>query len=313
MKIDFAHVKLIPIASVLAFYRVQVKKRSHKELVCKCPLPSHQVEKHKNDNETFCIGLEKNKWYCHSDSCRAIGNHPKGGDVIDLVCLLDGIDRTKPLPAATKISQLFALPSEGVGERLKNNLTASTPEPEATESNKPLAFALTRLDPMHPFIAERKITVETAKAFGVGFQDKGSMANRICFPLYESHREGDKLSMVLIGYAGRFAGKPPEGESKWKLPLGLHRTFLYNLERCVPGKSLYLVESPWACLWLYQHNLQAAALIGTSLSEAQEKLLEPFEHIRICMDNDAAGHEAAQKLWERLHERHTVHKAFLID
>jgi DNA primase len=69
----------------------------------------------------------------------------------------------------------------------------------------------------------------------------------------------------------------------------LVKSFLYGLERCEPGRELYLCEACWGVLWLYQHGVQAAALLGASLTEAQEALLEPYAEIRVCMDNDDAG------------------------
>jgi DNA primase len=94
--------------------------------------------------------------------------------------------------------------------------------------------------------------------------------------------------------------------------LGLHRTFLYGLERCDPSKPLLLTESCWGPLWFRQNGLEAAALMGNSLTEAQEHLLEPYAEIRICLDNDDKGREASLKIAARLKDKHEVHRAFLL-
>ena len=86
----------------------------------------------------------------------------------------------------------------------------------------------------------------------------------------------------------------------------MQRTFLYGLERCDPSKPLTLAESCWGTLWLFQQGVQAAALIGNSLTEAQERLLEPYAEIRIALDNDNAGREASAKIAERLRKNHKV-------
>jgi DNA primase len=282
MSYDFGAIKLIPIASVLRPYGVEVRKRSDKELVCRCPLPSHKEAEHKNDNLTFCIGVEKNKWYCQSDSCRQIGNHPKGGDVIDLICRLDHCDTKQ---AAKKLSELFAIKANGTHQPSK-----PSSEPVAEVRNPPLTFTLKNLDPDHPFLKEKGISIETAMEFGVGYHSgKGSMAGRIVFPL---HEDGS-----LIGHAGRSVDG---SEPRWKLPQGLHRTFLYGLERCDATKPLILCESCWAVLHFHQHGVQAVALIGTTLTDAQEKLLTPFSTITVAMDNDEPGRTAARKIAERL-------------
>jgi DNA primase len=170
--------------------------------------------------------------------------------------------------------------------------------------NKPLAFELKGIDPTHPMIAYRQISVETATKFGVGFfSGKGSMANRIVFPLYENS--------VLVGYAGRLVSEPTPDNPKWKLPAGLVKSFLYGLEKCEASKLLFVVESCWAVLFLHEKGLQAASLLGSSMSEAQERCLDPFGEIVVCMDDDDAGKEAAKRIVERLKPKHKVHKAHL--
>ncbi len=303
MKVDFPKVRQVPIASVFSLYKVEVRKRSNTELVANCPFPSH-ANASKEHKWTLAISTEKNRWYCHSDSCRAASNKPKGGDVIDVVAMMENLT---PLDAAKRLSELFALTSNGEGRAAKENLTAK-PEPEAT-GNKPLAFELKGIDPEHPYIQSRGISVETASAFGVGFfRGRGSMSGRIVFPLHENG--------TLIGYAGRLVdtGDPKQAhEPKWKLPLGLQRTFLYGLERCDPLKPLILCESCWGVLYFFQHGFQACAMLGSSLTDAQEKLLDPFAVIHLAMDNDEAGRAASIKIAERLKAKHKVFRAYLVE
>jgi hypothetical protein len=291
MRVDFSQIRLIPIASVLAHYRVEVRKRNSTELVANCPFPSHAKSEHQK--MTLAISIEKNRWYDHSETCRVAGNHPKGGDVIDLVCRIENL---LPLDAAKKLAELFA-----VG----NGHITPPSKPEAPVCNVGLAFRLDNLDPDHDFIRSRGISLETAMEFGIGFFGRrGYFKDCICFPVFEKG--------VLTGYLGRTVLEVSESNPKWKLPKGLQRTFIYGIEKCNPSAPLLLVESAWGVLHFFQHQRQAAALVGTSMTPQQELLLEPFKDITVAFDNDIPGRTAAAKVCEQLKARgHNVTKAFL--
>jgi hypothetical protein len=89
-----------------------------------CPLPSHNSK----ELYTFKAGIQENLWRCWSKSCRK--GKKDGGDVIDLVCEVDGL---KPLEAAKKLAGLagsqVAAPKAGNAEKLATR-------------NKPLSFEL---------------------------------------------------------------------------------------------------------------------------------------------------------------------------
>jgi len=186
----------------------------------------------------------------------------------------------------------------------------------APGGNKPLPFTLKDVNPEHPMIQGRGITVETAKFYGVGyFSGKGSMAGRIVFPLQELLRiNGDGTAQVmLVGYAGRTTLDVAAENPKWKLPAGLHKSFLYGLERCDPAKPLILCESLWGPLWFREHGLQAASLMGSEMTVEQERCLDPYPTITVALDNDAAGIEKAARIYGRLKRNHRVLKARLIE
>ena len=62
-----------------------------------------------------------------------------------------------------------------------------------------------------------------------------------------------------------------------------------------------------------QHGQQAAALLGSTMTEEQEKCLAPFITITVAMDNDEPGRAAAEKIVARLRPRHKVLRAYLVD
>jgi DNA primase len=296
-RLDFAAIRGIPLAGVLARYNVSLKRRNGTALYGNCPLPSHSSK----TKESFFVNTDRNVWYCHSDSCKQ-GSRP-GGNVIDFVSVMEKLDA---YDAAARLAEWFPVNSPAL-------LPQPSPPPNALTDgdhtgNKPLGFELQNVNPDHPIIRERGITVETARAWGVGFfcskQKTASMDNRIVFPLHENG--------ALVGYAGRatLEGQEP----KWLLGKGLKKTFLYGLDRCDSGKPLVLAESPWAVLWFSQQGTQAAALLGSEMTPEQESCLAPFELVIVALDNDTAGEAKSGPIIERLKANgHRVLKARLME
>jgi DNA primase len=162
--------------------------------------------------------------------------------------------------------------------------------------NKPLEFSLRGIDPAHPYLAQRGITQATAEAFGVGFfSGKGSMSNRLVFPIYNAAGE-------LVAYAGRsLDGAEPE----YKFPPGFKKTLeLYNLRRAIAtgSKRVVIVEGFFDTLNTFQAGLSCVVgLLGASLSDAQVDLLRThFDEAVIMLDGNEAGRigsaECAAKL-----------------
>jgi hypothetical protein len=223
MRIDFAEIRATPIESVLRERGVEFRHQAGMLVVKKCPLPSH----HSKDLYTFKASIRENLWTCHSTSCKKASGK-NGGDVIDLVCLLDGVSAKE---AAERLSGIHVparvIPTNGDafvgGER----------------ANKPLGFEL-QCNPEHRMIQERGISVETARLFGAGYyrskQGTASMDDRIIFPLHEDHS--------LVGYIGRTCLEISESNPKWKMGKGVVKSMLFGLDRCAADQVVVLVESP---------------------------------------------------------------------
>ena len=294
-RLDFATIRGIPLEGVLARYNVSLKRKNGKALYGNCPLPSHSSK----TKESFFVNTDRNVWYCHSESCKQ--GSRAGGNVIDFVAVMENLDA---YDAAARLADWFRTNSPATPAQ-------PSPPPSATDcdraGNKPLAFQLQNVNPDHPMIHERAITVETARAWGVGFfcskQKTASRDNRIVFPLHENG--------LLVGYAGRatLEGQEP----KWLLGKGLKKTFLYGLDRCDSGKPLVLAESPWAVLWFSQQGTQAAAFLGSEMTLEQERSLAPFQLVIVALDNDATGETRSVPIIERLKAAgHKVLKARLM-
>src|SRR5262249_39755767 len=158
-------------------------------------------------------------------------------------------------------------------------------------------FQLKGIDHAHPYLAQRGINPETAEAFGVGhFGGRGSMTGRVVIPIHNDSGE-------LVAYAGRSID---DSEPRYKLPAGFHKSLeLYNLHRAV-GESgslgrVVLVEGFFGCIKVSQAGLPCVAVMGSSLSTAQEDLLvKHFKTVCLMMDGDEAGRRATDELLLRL-------------
>src|SRR3954452_24175215 len=98
------------------------------------------------------------------------------------------------------------------------------------------------------------------------------MSGRIAIPI--ANAEGE-----IVAYLGRWPGnEPPEGEGKYKLPQGFHKSLeifhLHLVKTCAPEHGLVIVEGFVDVMRLFQFGVcHAVALMGSTLSEAQQQLL----------------------------------------
>jgi DNA primase len=178
--------------------------------------------------------------------------------------------------------------------------------PETTTVNPPLKFALKSLDAAHPYLIERGFRAETIAHFGVGLcTGKGIMAGRIAIPIHNEQGE-------LVAYAGRWPGIPPDGEGKYKLPTGFHKSHVvYNLHRAkddAKGQGLIVVEGFFDCMRLHQAGISnVVALMGSSLSDEQEALIVaavgPQGKVALMFDEDDAGWKGREDALSRLSSR----------
>jgi DNA primase len=288
--VDYKELKQrVRIDHVLTQYGVLERlKRKGENLVGPCPI-------HKGSNATqFHVSLAKNNFNCFGD-CHG------GGNVIDFVAKMEGIDIRA---AALKLQEWFG---PGTGEQGNGNRPVSTPAANKTpvqsrpqelakektdeRKNPPLPFALKHLDHEHPYLATRGLTTKTIEEFGLGYCTKGLMKGRIAIPVHNENGE-------LVAYGGRWPGEPPEGEGKYKLPAGFHKSLVvFNLHRVralAQTQSLILVEGFFDCMRLWQagiHNV--VGLMGSTLSPEQEALIVeaagPCGTVTLLFDEDEAG------------------------
>jgi DNA primase len=306
--VDFKAVKAaVSMLQVLEHYGLAESfKPSGNSLSGPCPL-------HNGQNRTqFRVSFKKNCWNCFG-TCKG------GGNVLDFVARKEGCSLRE---AALALCDWFQLPTQEKparpakdagepptpdappkAEHRSKASKAKSASPEEDGPNKPLGFALQNLDPAHPYLAERGLSVETIGEFGLGYCHKGSMTGRVVIPIHNA--EGQ-----LAAYAGRWPGTPPDEDTpKYKLPPGFRKAQeVFNLHRatCEPqSKPLYIVEGFFDCIWLWQHGIRrVVALMGSTMSPAQaaliEKAVSPDGRVVVMLDEDDAGRAGREKAVSRL-------------
>ena len=182
---DFRRIKQrISIAGVLAHYGVKLRPAGPHTLCGPCPLPTHTS---RQSRESFSVNLSV--WSCHSASCIAARDGRLGGHVIDLVAIME---RCGLREAGLRLQDWFS-----VGALYPAPMRVLAMAPSAAEPNRPLGFALQRIDTRHPYLAQRGISPATARLFGVGlYHGNGFLAGRCVIPIRDEKSQ-------LVAYAGR--------------------------------------------------------------------------------------------------------------
>jgi DNA primase len=206
---------------VLNAYQIELKIRGERATGF-CPLPGHVGER---KSPSFSVHLGKQLFNCFS--CK------RGGNCIDLVALLEGLEPSDPAAvrtAALKLAEICGIrmnPPKRNRERQRASLPpkrsiassdivsgtfgveqkpGGKPRKETSDNqdnlktliNPPLDFVLQKLDAEHPYLKDHGFTDETIHHFGLGFCSRGMLAGRIAIPLHDA-------AGTLVGYAGRLA------------------------------------------------------------------------------------------------------------
>jgi len=260
--------------------------RSRDSLTGTCPL-------HAGHNKTqFRVSISKNCWICFGD-CHC------GGSIIDFISRKEGIG----IRDAALLIQDWFQPSPNGNGRTQNQPQQRNGDPKdrsERSSNPPLRFELKNLDRLHPYLAERGLSQETLRVFGVGYCSVGALGGWIAIPIHNAAGQ-------LVAYAGRWPGEAPQDKPKYRLPRGFRKSVeLFNLHRARSADTqlpLIVVEGFFGCMKLWQlgHH-RVVSTMGSMLSEAQAKLnaVGPNGHVLLMFDEDEAGrngrHEAKTRL-----------------
>jgi len=176
----------------------------------------------------------------------------------------------------------------------------------AVEPNRPLGFALQRIDLRHPYLAQRGIFPATARLFGVGmYHGTGFLAGRCVIPIRDENSQ-------LVAYAGRAVNGE---EPKYRFPAGFSKSqVLFNLDRATQtgGNHVIVVEGFFDALKVHQAGHPVVALMGASFSQRQsELLLSHFVSVTLMLDGDETGRRAADVIAQILQLKAPVRKVEL--
>ena len=305
--IDFKELRAqLDFVAVLRHHGVEpkVKGEQHHGF---CPLPNHNGKK---NSPSFSANVKKGIFKCFG--CGAQGN------IIDFSAFMQGLNPKEGRDlhkAALGLNERLC--PESKPNREKKPITEPKSKPVQTEIeetkpllvNAPLDFELQNLDTEHPYLADRNLTPETIKHFGLGFCSRGYFKERAVIPLHS--KEG-----FLIGYAGRLINDSEIGDDnpKYLFPGTRERSgiifpfrngdFLNNLHRLKsPVDDLIVTEGFFSVHWLHQCGcLPAVGLMGWACSPEQVKLIvshvRPGGRVWILADGDEAGERCAVNVFQ---------------
>ncbi len=306
--IDFTALKRqVSIKDVLSRYGLLAGLHEKKagRLVGPCPI-------HGGKNGTsFNVDVEKNVFHCFSQC--------GGGNVLDLVVKLETCSIRD---AGEKLSDWFGLKFERTRTSAASKATESkaqsaaptpSPPPRPTGDsgpNPPLERELKDLNPDHPYLVTRGLTIPTIKTFGIGYCTRGLMRGRIAIPIHDEHG-------TAIAYGGRAVSDDLAAKAgKYRLPDGFKKSFvLFNLHRAkeFADRGAIVVEGFVDCLRIHQAGFpNVVALMGSTLSDAQERLLvEHFDRLALMFDGDEAGTKCLREFYVRLRRRQYLREIHL--
>lgn len=261
--------------TVLRDFGVEVKRNGNQHKG-PCPLPGHEGER---KAPAFSAELQRGLFRCFG--CGRKGN------VLEFAALMEGVDPENGAELrgiAVRLQEMYLKRKRAPFPRQAGVKPASPPKgetPKVTAVNAPLDFELKGLDPVHPGIKELGFTEETAKTFGFGVTDRGSLKGRIAIPLHDSQGR-------LVGYAGRALenGRISAENPKYVFPERRERNgaihefrrgeILYNAHRVsTPGDEIIVVSEIEAAWTLYQCGWSGVvSVMGTGISSAQLEILD---------------------------------------
>jgi DNA primase len=284
--VDFGALKrAVSLEAVLHHYQAPGLRKRGPQLVGRCPIHRGQRE------DSFRASLSKNVFHCFA--CQA------GGNVLDFVAAMEQCSIRQ---AALRLEQWFSVGASGEGRPpgwQRQSVRKGELVRKEEGDNPPLPFALTGVDPSHPYLVERGIDPPTAVEFGVGFYARsGLLSGRIVIPIANARGQ-------TVAYAGRALD---DSLPKYQLPAGFRKGWeLFNRHRAAAtgSRTAIVVEGYFDCLRVHRAGLPwVVALMGSSLSAKQENaLLEVFERVILLLDGDAAGRAASRAIAARLSRR----------
>lgn len=149
----------------------------------------------------------------------------------------------------------------------------------------------------HPYMHKRHLTDEIIEKFDIGFDNNYKYFEKTvpCITMPVKDIEGDVITIIrrAVRYKRFFI------ENAIKKPI----YGIYEITK-EKGSPVYITESVFNCLTLWTWGFEAVALIGLG-NDYQINILKklPNRLFYLCMDGDAAGRGAAEKIKQKLYNK----------
>lgn len=261
----------ITMAHILGYYGISLRQINHDHLVGCCPI-------HKGDNpNAFHVDLKMNLFNCFS--------HCGGGSIFDFVMKMEQLDF---YPAALKIWNTFCASAKP---------TPLTTMQKKNTSKNHIGVPQLKLQTDHPYLRKRLISPSTATYFKMGYCRWGMMKGRIAIPIIEKNH--------IVAYCGRAVNDAIT--PKYLFPKNFKKSnFIFNSQLIGDDdfrQPVFIVEGFFDCIRIVQAGLIAVALMGTSISNQQLRILKRTRRSFILMlDGDDAGGKATPLIENRLRQ-----------
>jgi DNA primase len=308
-------------------------KRVGRRWVGLCPF-------HQERTPSFSVNAEEGLYYC-------FGCHARG-DAITFVRETQGLDFVEALELLADRAHIPLTPVAGPTDRNLRARLVDAYRRLAEWYQEQLSDPL-RGEAARSYLAERGITMETARSFGIGLSpygvafpvrklqlsaaecEEGGLAYRDARGALVDHMHGRVVfpirdtSSRVVAFGGRILprdlerleGRAPKYKNSPESPLYRKRRTLYHLDRArsavVERGEAIVCEGYTDVIALVGIGItNVVATCGTALSEEHLEVLRRFaERVVLLFDGDAAGLAAAERLVELPQERLTLEVATL--
>ena len=152
--------------------------------------------------------------------------------------------------------------------------TGSRPHLVDETVNPPLYSAL-KLDPSHPYLAERGLWPRPSRPLVSLLLRQGAMAGRIAILIHDE-------TGTLVAYAGRWPGDDGWRRARTSTSSRALRRRMSSTSTVFDTDHLVVVEGYFSVLRLHELGIAAVVLMGRSLSPEQEELLARHRCGVIC-------------------------------
>jgi len=210
-----------------------------------------------NNKNAFHVDLNKNLFNCFT--------HCGGGSIFDFVMKKENLSFHE---AAMKIRNIFY------------------PQHYQKKQHIQLNYQLNE-QYNHPYLKKRNINYTLARYFQMKYCTSGFMKHRILIPIFDFN----KKYVVCCGRTVDDRITP-----KYLFPKNFSKAhYIFNIQNIIPSapKPVFIVEGFFDCIHINKNGFDVIAIMGSSISNSQLKLLKDLDrHYILMLDGDDTGIKA---------------------